>query len=165
MTVLTIMALCLAGCGGGLAPLPTEQVTAGFPPHGIADTIRIDATDRLALREAGLIAPDGKATRATTIDVRPTPSVTTSQNLGNDPYAGDVFGVGNIGPPAALPVPAGGAPQTRTQLLLMLSTADILLPDPVAYRRDWIRWHIRLVFGIPPTTVIRDIPAPAPPAG
>ena len=156
--------LLLAGCGGGgLAPLPTGHVIAGFPPHGIADAIHIEASDRLSLHQAELIAPDGKSTPAASLEVRPSPTVSTRQNFANDPYAGDVFGAGNVGPPGFLPVPTGGASHTETQLALMLSTADIPLPDPVAYRRDWARYRIRLVFGIPPTTETREIPAPAPP--
>ena len=32
----------------------------------------------------------------------------------------------------------------------MVSRADIPLPDPVAYRRDWRDWRVRLTFGTPP---------------
>jgi hypothetical protein len=164
MTAL-LLSLSAAGCAEGPpASLPTEEVAAGFPLHGIADTIVINATDRQALRQAELIAPDGTPTPAADISVDPSPTVSTSQRVANDPYGGDVFGVGNVNTPSVLPVPVGGAPVTQTQLLLMLSTADIPLPDKVAYRRDWANYHIHLVFGVPPNTVSRDIPAPAPPS-
>ena len=156
--------LLLAGCADrGPAELPTESVRAWFPPHGIADTIVVDAADRQALRQAELVAPDGRTTAAANIAVRPQPTFATNQQTGADPYGGTVFGIGNVNPPAAMPVPGGGAPQTETTLSLMLSQADIALPDPVAYRRNWTHYRIRLVFGIPPNTIERDIPAPAPP--
>jgi hypothetical protein len=45
-----------------------------------------------------------------------------------------------------------------------VSTADIALPDPVAYRRDWARYRIRLVFGTAPGELeTREIAAPEPP--
>ena len=52
------------------------------------------------------------------------------------------------------------------QLLAMVSRADIPLPDPVAYRRDWRNWRIRLGFGTPPEELQTfEIPAPEPPPG
>jgi hypothetical protein len=48
----------------------------------------------------------------------------------------------------------------------MVSTASILLPDPVEYRRDWQGYRIRLGFGDPPGAVeTRELPAPEPPPG
>jgi hypothetical protein len=159
-----VLFLAVGGCAEGPpAALPTEEVTAGFPAHGIADTIVVNATDRQALHQVELVAPDGSATPAADISVTPSPTVASSQQVANDPYGGNLFGVGNVNTPAALGLPAGGATQTQTQLSLMVSTADIPLPDAVAYRRGWTGYRIRLVFGIPPNTVTRDIPAPAPP--
>ena len=63
------------------------------------------------------------------------------------------------GPPVA-------AFRSDTQLLLMVSTAEITLPDPVAYGRDWAAYKIRLSFDAGGGQLqIRDIPAPAPPPG
>ena len=46
----------------------------------------------------------------------------------------------------------------------MLSTAEITLPDPVAYRRDWAGYKIRLGFAAGGSQLqIRVIGAPAPP--
>jgi hypothetical protein len=50
-------------------------------------------------------------------------------------------------------------------LLAVVSTASIPLPDPVAYRRDWQKYRIRLRFGDPPQVETREIDAPAPPPG
>jgi hypothetical protein len=45
-----------------------------------------------------------------------------------------------------------------------VSTADIPLPDPVAYRRDWRKYRIRLTFGTLPGEIeTHEIAAPEPP--
>jgi len=50
--------------------------------------------------------------------------------------------------------------------LLMVSTAEITLPDPVAYRRNWQNYHIRVSFGAGDNQAdVRDIAAPEPPPG
>ena len=58
----------------------------------------------------------------------------------------------------------GTAPLTQTRLLAIVSNATIQLPDPVAYRRDWRQYRIRLRFGDPPQVETREIAAPAPPS-
>src|SRR5262249_29378937 len=61
-----LMLVLLAGCGAesGLPPLPSDQVRARFPPGGVVNSIEIDAVNRLPLRTAELVAPDGQATPA-----------------------------------------------------------------------------------------------------
>ncbi len=160
----------LGGCGdAGLSPLPTDQVRARFPPGGVVDVIEVDAVDRLPLRKAELIAPDGQATPASSLNVNPSPSQTFYQEFSSGPYAGsgnypdNAFGVGKIGSGALFPAQIG-APQTRAELLAMLSTASIPLLDAVAYRREWRSYRIRLSFGDPPGEVeTREIAAPGPP--
>ncbi len=157
----------LAACAdSGLPPLPGDQVRAGFPPGGVVDVIEVDAVNRLPLRSAELIAPDGQATPASYLIVNPSPSVTSYQQFPNGPYAGSAFGVGNI--TAGLPAPSltGGAPQQRVAFLTMISNASLPLADPVEYRRDWRSYRIRLGFGIPPgETETRELAAPEPPPG
>jgi hypothetical protein len=46
----------------------------------------------------------------------------------------------------------------------MTASAEISLPDPVLYRRDWQHYKIRLTFGGTGTPDIRELAAPAPPA-
>ncbi|HTT80647.1 MAG TPA: hypothetical protein VMF86_13290 [Stellaceae bacterium] len=161
--------LALAACGGeppppaGEATAADAQVRAWFPPHGIVDTITLDAVTRLPLRRAALIAPDGHATPANYLNSDAAPSNATGQRAaqfwqdavtGNNTFAALTQNAG-----------AGAAPDAETQLLAIVSTADIPLPDPVAYRRDWRHYRIRLTFGTPPGEVEREeIPAPAPPA-
>ncbi|HEX6442374.1 MAG TPA: hypothetical protein VF007_09330, partial [Stellaceae bacterium] len=54
--------------------------------------------------------------------------------------------------------------RSQTRLLTTVSSATIPLPDPVAYRRDWTRYRLRLSFGTPPGAVeTREIAAPEPP--
>ena len=166
------LALCLAiipllaACGGGgaVSSPPGEEISASFPAGGIADVIAIDATDRLPLRQAELIAPDGHATLAASVTANPSPTENFSQQSPTGAYSGSQFGVSSIGSNALSPGVVGGAPRTQTTLLAIVSSASIPLPDPVAYRRDWQKYRIRLRFGTPPDQVeTREIPAPSPP--
>ena len=157
-----------AGCdGGGLPPGPAgpvgtaAQLRAGFPLRGLADTIEIDVVDRLPLRTAELVAPGGAVTPAGNIDVAASPRIASGQWTAGDPWRSALLGGGS-----ALSMPdanAGAALHSEQQLLATVSTAEITLPDPVAYRRDWARYRIRLTFGTPPGDVeTREIAAPAP---
>jgi hypothetical protein len=152
--------LLVAACSGsGPAPLPVDQVTAGFPPHGITDVIVIDATDRLPLRAATLITPDGSAILADGVDVNARPRSDYRLGTRTDPTHGGIGDLIQSGPP---PIPSI---QSEGQLLTTISKASITLPDPVAYRRDWQRYRIRLDFGTPPGAVeTQEIAAPEPPA-
>ena len=52
----------------------------------------------------------------------------------------------------------------QVQLQAMVSQADIALPDPVAYKRDWVNYRVRLSFGTPPGEIeTREVAAPEPP--
>jgi hypothetical protein len=156
--------LLLAGCGGsGPAPVPNDQMQASFPPGGIANQIEVSAVDRLPLRGAALVAPDGHATPAISVTANPAPSESFSQEVPNGTNFGNNFGVANIGSTALSPGVVGASPNTETRLLAIVSTASIQLPDPVAYRHDWQAYHIRLQFGDPPQAETREIAAPAPP--
>src|SRR5207244_2273519 len=113
---------------------------------------------------AELLAPDGRATPASSLNANPAPRVAFYQEFSVSPYAGNNFGVANIasGGPAEL----GGTPQSLAELLAIVSTASIPLPDPVEYRRGWRSYRIQLRFGDPPGEIdTRDIAAPEPPPG
>lgn len=155
----------LAACEGAPQPAPPDRIRAYFPPGGVADTIEIDATGRLALRRAELVAPDGQTVPAGSISAQPSPSASFSQQFPTGPYTSGTFGVSNaIGANPIGPSAVGAAPQTVTTLLATISSASILLPDPVAYRRDWQKYHIHLQFGAAPGEVqTSDIAAPEPP--
>jgi hypothetical protein len=158
IAVLLFLAL-VAGCGGGgLAPLPIGRMGAYFAVGGVADTIYVDALDRLPLRSAELVAPNGRTAAVGSIVVQPAPSDTGT-------YPGGMLALGNFGGQVPVPGAIGAAVQTRTTLLATLSNATITLPDPVAYRRDWWKYRIRLRFGAAPDVEIREIAAPAPPSG
>lgn len=155
-----------AGCSleSGLSALPTDQVRARFPPGGVVDAIEVDAVDRLPLRSAELIAPDGGATSATYLHVDAAPGVTFYQRVVDIPYAGNPIGAGNLAPGTPFLADVGGVPQGNARLLAMVSTASIPLPDDVAYRRDWRSYRIFLSFGDVPGEVERRVlPAPEPP--
>ena len=166
--VLAILAfVLLAACAdGGLAPLADDQIRVRFPSGGVVDVIEVDAINRLPLRKAELVFPDGQVTPASYLNVNPSPSVTSYQGMFNGPYGDDALGVGNIAPGMPLQAVTGGAPQQRATLLLIVSSASISLPDPVKYRRDWRNYRIRLSFGDAPDDVeTREVDAPAPPPG
>ena len=156
--------LLLAGCSSA-APMASSGASteALFLKHGVADRIEIRALNRLPLRAAALIAPSGAQTGAEDIIVSPTTSLGEGKILGSAPFSGGSFGVTAI---PASPAALGGAPQGSGELLLMQSTGSITLPDPIAYRRDWRGYRIRLRFGNPPGAVERRvIAAPRPPGG
>ena len=163
LAILTIV--LLAACAdGGSPPLAGDQVRIRFPAGGVVDVIEVDAVNRLPLRKAELVAPDGQAIPASYLSVNPSPSVTSYQWMPNGPYSGNVFGVGNIAAGASLAAPTGGAPEQRAAFLAVVSSASIPLPDPVEYRRDWRSYRIRLSFGDPPDGVeTREVDAPEPP--
>jgi len=156
----------LAGCAdeSGIGRLPIDQIRARFPPGGVVDVIEIDAINRLPLRSAELIAPDGQATPASYLDVRPSPSVAYYQGFSNGPYAGNAFGVSNLASRAPFSAEIVSGPQASAQLLAIVSTASIPLPDEIEYRRDWHSYRIFLSFGDLPSEVERRVlPAPEPP--
>ncbi len=145
----------------GLPPLPTDQVHARFPPGGVVNSIEIDAVDRLPLRTAELVSPDGQATPASYLHVNSSPSVTFYQRQIDTPYEGNIFGIHSVAQVTAV---ATGAPQGDAQLLAMVSTASIPLPDEIEYRRDWRSYRIFLSFGDLAGEVERRVlPAPEPP--
>jgi hypothetical protein len=157
-----VLGLCGA-CGAetGQPPLPSDQVRVRFPPNGLVDVIEIDAVDRLPLRTAELVAPDGQATPAYYLHVNSAPGVLFYQRTVDTPYEGDIFG---ISPLAPAPAELTGAPQGDARLLAMASTASIRLPDEVEYRRDWRSYRIFLSFGDLAGEVERRVlPAPEPP--
>ena len=162
-----LLLLTVTGCGGGDAPPPgppvsSAQVRVGF--GGLVDTIEIAAIERLPLRAAVLVAPDGGLTQSGPITVDASPRFATGQwaasNTWKDPVTGDsALAALNLRQPQA-----GAALQAQERILAMLSNTQILLSDPVAYRRDWANYRIRLTFGTPPGAVeTQELPAPAPP--
>ena len=54
---------------------------------------------------------------------------------------------------------------TIRQRIEFAADAEITLPDPVVYRRDWQHYKIRLTFGGSSTPDIRELDAPQPPPG
>lgn len=158
-----LMLALVTGCGaeGGLPPLPTDQVRARFPSGGVVNSIEIDAVNRLPLRTAELVAPDGQATPASYLHVDRSPSVTFYQRRIDTPEEGNISGIGSIAP---IPAIVAGAPQGDAQFLAMVSTASIPLPDEIEYRRDWRAYRIFLSFGDVAGEVERRVlPAPEPP--
>src|ERR1700759_3421368 len=131
---LLALLLLLAACPGtGPAPLPNDQIRASFPPGGIANQIEITAIDRLPMRGAEFVSPDGHVTPAISVTANPAPTdYFTQQSLGVT-YSAPKFGVTtvglggltNIAPNPVTPKPVGAAPQTETRVLAILSTASL----------------------------------------
>jgi hypothetical protein len=161
-----VLPVLAAGCdsaGGGIQPLPTDTLRASFPPRGLADVIVVDAVDRLPLRSATLIAPDGSATPASYIDAASSPRFVGGQRVSSDPWNNTVVaGSSPVGTPVGGEI-AAPTMQSQIQLLTTVSTASIPLPDPVAYRRDWAHYRIRVELGTAPDLETRMLAAPAPP--
>jgi hypothetical protein len=113
--------LLLAACAGsGPAPVPTDQFRADFPPGGIANQIEVTAVDRLPLRAAELVAPDGRATPASSINANPAPTTTFSSEFASGVGSGLGYGVTSIGSNALNPNIVGAAPVTETRLLAIV---------------------------------------------
>jgi hypothetical protein len=164
LTAIVLPLMLLAACGGdsGPAPLPTPSVRASFTPHGLADAIEVEAVDRLALRTAELVAPDGTTTPSGPIDVNRTERFAAGQFVANDPWRAGIAGSSGYGVLAANPQTAATF-RAQSELLTTISHASILLPDAAEYRRNWRAYRIRVGFGIPPgQTETREIPAPEP---
>ena len=159
----TLGVLLLAGCGvGGPEPLPTASARAVFRPGDVIDTITVTAIDRLPLKRVELVAPNGAATPADTIDIDRAPTVAGGQFALNDPWRTG-FG-GGLETPIRSDPQAAAALRSQERLLMIVASAAITLPDAPAYRRDWRRYRIRLGFGVPDSEMqLREIPAPPPP--
>jgi hypothetical protein len=154
----------LAACADAPPPVgaPPPGVTASFPPGAPVNVIQVKALDPLPLRTAELVAPDGSTTPASSIDVDANPTTLAGQKAFNDPWR-----TSSLGPNGLNPMPdATSDPSvySQHQLLMTVSTAQIAPPDPVAYRRDWQNYKIRLGFaGSGHQLETREIPAPEPP--
>ena len=123
--------LLLAGCGGGdERGLTPGTIAARFVRGGLADVIVVTSVDRLPLREAVLVTPDGDRIPAYSIDVDPHPATERVP-----------------GEAALLSTP--GTPRQSAWINTMASTALIRLPDPVQYAKNWRRSRIELRLGDP----------------
>lgn len=166
----------LAACDA--APLPaagpdaapgtvaaSPDVHAWFPPRGVIDTIEVDAIDRLPLRAADLVGPDGGIAHASYVNVAATPGAATGQWEVGHPWDLPVTSSTTLAGAAAPRDVGSAAIYSERRLLATASTADISLPDAVTYRRNWQRYRVRLTFGSSPgETETREIAAPQPPA-
>jgi hypothetical protein len=161
---LVILGACAAGDSAPSPPGASAELQVGFPSGGLADTITINVIDRLPLRAAELVAPDGGTAPADWINVDANPRVAAGQWVAGNPWETTLAG---SSPAAALTTPnaeVNAALRSQVQLLATVSQAEIPLPDPIAYRRNWANYRVRLTFGMPPGEIeAREIPAPEPP--
>ena len=76
---LVILGACAAGDSAPPPPGASAQLQVGFPSGGLADTITINVIDRLPLRAAELVAPEGGTSPADWINVDASPRVAAGQ--------------------------------------------------------------------------------------
>jgi hypothetical protein len=169
LLLLTPCLILLAGCDavgtGGPTPLPTPHITIGIPPRSSVNVIKIEVLDNLPLRAAELVAPDGAVVPASYLSVDRKVEANGGQTAVASPWRTDAA----LGDSAPTIIASGRLDSAlfvaHDELLLMASDADITLPDPIAYRRDWQKYRVRLTFGAPGGPDIRELPAPEPPPG
>jgi hypothetical protein len=158
--------LVLTACADAPPPAtgPVADAQASFPRGGLVNVIQVDALDPLPLRTAELVAPDGSTTASNSLTVEANPVTLAGPHAFRDPWRSSSLGPNGINPaPDATVDPS---PNSTHQLLLTVSTAQIALPDAVAYRRDWAGYKIRLGFANAGDHLdMREIPAPQPPPG
>jgi hypothetical protein len=97
-----------------------------------------------------LVAPDGATTPAGPITIDASPRLATGQWAASNSWPDSVTGNSTLAAMSLRQVQAGAALQGQEQVLAMVSSTQIVLPDPVAYRRDWANYRVRLTFGTPP---------------
>jgi hypothetical protein len=169
LVYLPMLLFALAACGDSGpppgappgAPMSSAQVRVGF--GGLVDTIEIAAIERRPLRAAELVASDGSTTPSGPITVDSSPRSAIGQWAAGNPWKDPVTGDNAMGAMNLRHPQGGAALRAQDQILAMLSNAQIPLADPIAYRRDWANYRIRLSFGTPPSVETQELPAPAPP--
>jgi hypothetical protein len=164
LLLLIVLGACTGGGSVPATPGTTADLRVGFPSGGLADTIAVTAIDRLPLRAAALVAPDGTAVPADWINVDADPRVATGQWVAGNPWETSLTRSNPAATLTAQNAEANAALRGQVQLLATVSQAEIPLPDPVAYRRDWPKYRVRLTFGTSPGEIeAREIAAPEPP--
>ena len=154
-------ALALAACAAPEPPRPT--MGAGFDPA--AATIQIAVRDKLPLRAATLVLPDGHEVAAHEITVSPPPK---SRERSERPGVGvGATGGSSSGVDTAvfidLPISLDFLRRKPPPSTLTESRARIPVGDGAIYRRDWAASHLKLKLGDPPGEVREiELPAPAP---
>lgn len=119
---------------------PAPSASARF--EGLSDVIVVSVVDRLPLRSATLVAPDGERVPAYSLDVSSSPIVVPSQE-------------------AAIFMASPGVPRQVTRIDVMSSTALIQLPDPTRYAKSWQDSRVELRIG-EPGSAGRDVTLEAP---
>src|SRR2546430_14782496 len=86
-----LAAILLAACADSGLPPVTDQMRARFPAGGVVDGIVVDAVNRLPLRKAELVAPDGQTNPPSYLNLVPAPGTILDSEFPPRPFAGTTF--------------------------------------------------------------------------
>lgn len=152
----------------GASPAPPTggirfPVTARFV-EGRPDLIEVSIRDAQPTDRVELVAPDGTVTAAYQLDrerVATTEAAPSGFNFGVGVTGGSSSGVQ---PSVGIGFPIFGRTPTAQPREEVRSVARIKVADMAAYRADWQRWIVRILFGTKgPSPRKMEMAAPAPP--
>lgn len=152
-----VLAACIDERGGDAGQQPNTAV-ARFIPGEDVTIILVTVNDRRALRAAELVGPGGAVIAADSVDANRIAAY-------RQPLSRQSIGVGVGGTGVAQPLGGLGSFAAGSQTFgasQIYSTAEIRLPDPDSYARDWRLWRVRLRIGDPPDPTTLTLPAPQP---
>lgn len=166
VVVVLSLGLCLAisACdrpspaSAPITPNISVSYVEGAPP-GVA----VAATHPRPLLSAELVAGSTVIGAASAVEHDAPPPRSGSFGLPLDLGVG-IFGGsgGGIGTGVGIGVPLGGGGASAPPVDPNRYRARIPVSDTAAYRRDWERTNVRLIFGQTGDTVSVEVPAPAP---
>lgn len=148
-------------------PAGMNYPVATFFVPGYPNIVEVQIRDKQGASEVSLVAPDGKQTDAYQLDTTTQVASTGYRTSG----AGFGLGVGgssggDVGAGIGIGIPlfgfgSSGSSQANTEVL---TRARVRIPDATAYRADWKRWVVRILFDAgAPTERRLEMAAPPPP--
>ena len=141
---LFLLCACASGASEDVEAAPAT-VSARFVAGGLSNVIVVSVVDRLPLRQAVLVSPDGERVPAYAIDVDADPRLA-------------------LVPGEELLLATPGTPRYSISARTMASTALIQLPDPVQYAKAWRNSRIEVTLGDPGSGKSEQtLAAPSPP--
>lgn len=166
-----LVALALAGCASDPQTPKPPSIEARYGAGG--NIVQVTVTDRLPLRGAELVAPNGTAEAARSINTErlarsyAAPGYGPTVGVGVGGFSGS-SGRSGFGTGLGLGFPLGGfgsGPATESELAAqVVSNAFIPVADAEAYRASWRQWRVRLSLGAAGVDErVVEVEAPPPP--